>query len=119
MNREKSLETILVLCTALVVVFLVTDIRHFLTAAVVLGVIGIFSKVLSHWIHLGWMKLSHILGAISGRVLLSLIFFVFLLPLSLLQKAFGKPTMLRQHGLNSYYKDRDKKYTAEDIENMW
>ena len=45
-----------------------------------------------HW----WMKLAHILGWINTRILLSLVFFLILLPVALILRLLGKDPMRRK-----------------------
>ena len=65
MNRQKHLETILVLVLALGVIYWFTNIKnpvagkYLLLAALILGVIGVFIPVVADKIHWAWMKLAH------------------------------------------------------------
>jgi hypothetical protein len=45
-----------------------------------------------HW----WMKLAHVLGWINTRILLSLVFFLILLPVALILRLLGKDPMCRK-----------------------
>lgn len=90
MEREKNLETVLAILTALVVVYLLTAVRPFLFAAAILGLIGLLANRIAGRITRLWLKLSEILGLISSRLLLLAIFFVFLLPTAMLSRLFSK-----------------------------
>jgi hypothetical protein len=120
MKREKVLETILVLMVALGVFYWIFKESYLLIAAGVLGVIGIFIPYLAEKIHWAWMKLAHALGYVMNKVLLTLVYCIFLLPLSLLQKAFGKKTGIRlKPGSTSYFTERNFTYTKDSMENVW
>ena len=68
-----------------------------------------------------WLKLAFVLGWFNSRVLLSVIYFVFLFPIALFSRLFKKDALVlkRQDKLDSYYSPRDHKYLKEDLENIW
>jgi len=123
LTREKELETILTICVALVVIFLLGKRQHYywLTMSAVLGLIGMFSKYLTSKIAWAWMKLSEGMGAVSSRIILSFIFFVFLFPIAMLSRAFGGKSSLQIKKLagTTYYVTRNHKFEAKDLEKMW
>ena len=86
MNREKSLETILAILVGLVLAHLLLGSRWFLIAALVLGVIGLFAGRLASKITRLWLKLAEIMGLVVSRVVLSAVFFGFLLPIAILSR---------------------------------
>ncbi len=120
-TREKELETILVLCVALVIIFFVTQHKHYLTASVVLGLIGMFSKYLTSKISRAWLKLGEMIGAVMSRVILSAVFFLFLFPIALLSRLFSKSSslQLKKSSADSYYFTRNHKYAPKDLDNVW
>ncbi|HWB62087.1 MAG TPA: SxtJ family membrane protein [Chitinophagales bacterium] len=123
LTREKELETILTICVALVVFFLIGRQHHkyFLTLSVVLGLIGMFSKYLTAKIAWGWMKLSEMMGAVTSKIILSVVFFVFLMPIAFLARLFGNSNslQLKKNDGPTYYFTRNHRYTAKDLENGW
>ena len=86
MNRQKHLETILVLVLALLVFY--------------------------------WLKHDK-MGWVMSKVILTVVFFVFLFPMAMAKKFFGKPSVQMKAGGNSYYKERNFVYTKESLENVW
>ncbi len=129
LNRERELETILTICIGLVVIFLVserqllagTHKKALLTVAILLGAIGLFSKVLTTYVAAAWMKLSEVLGLIMPKIILSIVFFFFLFPVALLMRLFSKTNLLqlKKEKGDSYYFTRNHKYTAKDLEQIW
>jgi hypothetical protein len=119
MDKRKSIETILVLVLASIVLYWLFGKKYLLIIAFLLGVIGILSPFLAAKIHWGWMKLGHCLGYITGRIILGIIFFFVLYPLSLAAKWFGKTSLKMKPGEGSYFKDRNFTYTKETMENIW
>jgi len=125
MNRQKHLETILVLVLALGVIYWMSHIKrpelgkYLLLAALILGLIGVFIPSLADKIHWAWMKLAHVMGWVMSKVILTVVFFIFLFPMALIMRVFGKGTVkLKQEG-SSYYKNRDFLYDKESLEHVW
>ena len=123
LTREKELETILTICVALVVIFLISKQHHkyWLTLSAVLGLIGMFSKYLTSKIAWAWTKLSEGMGAVSSKIILSFIFFVFLFPIAMLSRLFGGKSSLQLKKVegSSYYFTRNHKFVADDLKNTW
>ncbi|SKB93068.1 hypothetical protein [Daejeonella lutea] len=120
MNREKHLETILVLVFALGIFFWLSQNAYLLLAAGILAFAGLFIPFLAGKIHWAWMKLAHVMGYVMSKVLLTVVYVVVLLPLSFLSRAFGKKNGIRlKPGAQTYFKDRNFTYTKESLENVW
>ena len=119
MKNQKSLETVLVLVLAQIIIFLFTRHLLWLYTGVALGVLGLFIPFLVDKIHYAWMKLAHLLGYIMSRVILTLIFFLVLLPLTLLSRFSSRNAMELKRKRTSTFKDRNYTYTRESLENVW
>ncbi|MDQ7831057.1 MAG: SxtJ family membrane protein [Desulfovibrionaceae bacterium] len=66
-----------------------------------------------------WFGLSHVLGTVMSKVILSLAFFLVLTPMGLLRKALGKDSLhvaCWKKGTDSVFRNRDHTFTAADIE---
>jgi len=120
MSKAKHQETILVICTGLILIFLVTKIKVLVTIAFLLGVIGISSPYLSSKIHWLWMKIAHILGYVNSKILLSAVFFLILTPVAFLMKLRKKDELkLKKTEAKTGYETRDHLYTSSDLEDAW
>jgi hypothetical protein len=119
MNREKHLETILVLVLALGIVYWIYKNPYFLLAAAILAGIGLLIPFLAEKIHWAWMKLAHVMGYVMSKVLLTVIFIVVLLPLSIFSRMAGKNTLQLARGKKTYFKDRNYTYDKASLENVW
>lgn len=128
LTREKELETILTICVGLVVIFFIserqllagTHKKALLTVAVLIGAIGLFSNLLTSYVAMAWMKLSEVLGAIMPKIILSIVFFLFLFPVAMLMRLFSKTNLLQlKKEKDSYYFTRNHTYTAKDLEQIW
>ncbi len=125
MDRKKHLETILVLVIALGVIYWFTHEKrpetgkYLLLSALILGLIGIFITFLADKIHWAWMKLAHVMGWVMSKVILSIVFFVFLFPIAMISRAFGKGNVKLKREGASYYKTRDFLYNKDSLEHLW
>lgn len=118
--KDKHLGTMLVFVTVLVIIYLFTGNRYLLYAAVGTACIGLFIPWLSRKIHTVWMKFAEMLGFVMNRVLLSVVFFIFLVPVAFLSRLFRKPPMGAHRGqLSSYYTERNFTYTRKSLEDLW
>jgi hypothetical protein len=127
LKRETVLETVGVLALAcLVVGHLVRNrpelARGLLGAAALLLALGLFVKPAARWIAVAWLKLAEVLGAVNSRIILGLIFYLFLTPIAFLARATrGDLLRLKRKSApdRSYWEKRDHAYTREDLEKLW
>jgi hypothetical protein len=119
MNREKISETILTITVGFIVLHLVFGHNLFLTIAVTIGITGIVSSYLSEKIAILWYKLAELLGYVVPKILLGLVFFVFLYPISLLAKLGKKDHLMLSRKYVSYFVDRVKKIDKSDFDKTW
>lgn len=119
MKRDKVLETILVLTLAGIVLFWIFHSRYFLIGGFVIGVSGLMSNFLAEKIHWFWMKLAHVLGQVTSKILLTIIYIVVVLPLAFFSRLAGKSSIQLKSKSTSYFKERNFTYTKESLEKMW
>lgn len=124
LTREKELEVILTICVGLLVVYFFTKQQYnwLIVIAIVLGLTGAFSKTITAKIAWLWMKVGEAMGFVMSKVILSLIFFGFLLPVALLMRFFSRGNdslQLKKKATGSYYTERHHTYQPNDLENVW
>jgi hypothetical protein len=122
MKRERTLETMLVITVGLLVLHLIFKKPWLLTAAAVIGLIGVFSNFLSEKITLGWTKFAEVLGRINAAILLSVVFFLVVTPIAFLRKLLGGKDTLHlrdRRDARTLYEERNHAYEAKDLENTW
>ena len=118
-NRSTARETLLVIVLGFGGLYLWLDRPWLLYTALIAGVAGMLSLRLNRWIHRGWFFLGDQLGRVMGKVLLGVIFFLVLFPLSLLSRLTGRKAIQLKKPENGTYAPRDHVYTRDDLENMW
>jgi hypothetical protein len=117
---QDRFKTILVIVTGLLVLAWIFDLPVLGKIAVVIGVLSVFIPPAAKAIEWGWLKLALALGWVNSRILLSLIYFIFLLPIAWLSRLFTKdPLMLKKNEASSLFVTRDHLYTGKDLENIW
>ncbi|HWY12594.1 MAG TPA: SxtJ family membrane protein [Bacteroidia bacterium] len=119
MNREKKLEAVLVIAIGFLVLFFVFKIKIFVLISLLVLLLSVISDLCMNGITWIWFKISEILGWINSRILLGMVFFIILLPISLFARLLNKTAIKLKKSNDSYYKTRDHSYLPEDIENMW
>ena len=86
-----------------------------------IGIVFLFSESLSNLILKGWFFLAFLLGWVNSRILLSLVFFLVLLPLALLSRVKrSDPLHLKwKSELETLFKTRNHTFTKSDFEKQW
>lgn len=93
---------------------------YFLIVSLGVGLIGIFSAFLTDKVVWFWGKIALVLGTFNSYVLLSIIFFIFLAPIAFLFRLTKKDNLrLKAQKSGTVYEERNHKYTAKDVENIW
>ena len=116
MNQIKSnpSKTILTICVGFMMMFIILKSVVFLYTSLALGLIGITSKFLSEKIELGWFKIGELLGYIVPNIILSVIFYLILFPISIVAKIFKKDDLLKlKNNKETTFIEVDKKFDPD------
>jgi hypothetical protein len=120
MDRKKNLETCLVIVTGLLIIYLFKDWRALLIAAIFIGLIGVILNEPASWITWLWYKIADIFGKVVPKVILSLVFYVFLFPISMISKIFIKGNLgINVKNRESMWTDRVHNYSKDDLTKPW
>lgn len=122
MSESEKVKAQLVIVTGLVVLYFIfkSQYPYFLVAAAVIGVFSLAIPVFGDLVVKGWYKIAEVLGAINGKILLSLVFFVVLFPVAVIAKLTKKnPLHLKKEDTDSVFTERNHKYSAKDLEQVW
>jgi len=112
--------TVLTITVGFVIVFLVFQWKWALTVSLLVGIAGLISNRLSSYIDFVWMQLAKVLSYIIPNILLSAIFYLFLFPIALLSRFFGKKDpLLLKNTKSSVYREVNKTFTASSLKNPW
>ncbi len=86
--------------------------------AVGVGVASFFPPLerLIVWI---WEKIAMVLGWINTKIILSVVFFIFLTPFGILSRIFSKNSLQLKNDSNTTFVERNHTYSKKDLENIW
>lgn len=119
MNREKKLEAVLVIAAGFMLLFFAFKFKWLLLVAFFVAALSALSDSALHAITWFWFKLAHVLGWLNTRILLALVFYLFLFPVALVVKLFNKDGLKLKNKDVSCFSPRNHTYKAEDLENTW
>jgi len=118
-NRQKQLETILVIAMGFLALYFIFHIDWFLIVSLVVGVIGILSSYLAGWITWLWDNLAKALNFVIPKILLGATFYLVLFPLALLSKISNKDPLLLSRKHPSYFATRNINFDKASFEKSW
>tara|TARA_B100001287_G_scaffold32324_2_gene23090 strand:- start:8333 stop:8701 length:369 start_codon:yes stop_codon:yes gene_type:complete len=114
--KSNPLKTTLTICVGFLILFLILDSIVFLHISLILGIIGITSNFLSRKIEIVWFKFGQLLGYILPNVVLSIIFYFLLFPISFIAKFFKKEDLLKlNQNYDSTFIKVSKKFDADSF----
>jgi hypothetical protein len=117
--KRKHIETIVVICLFLALLARIYRSWNLVYIAAGVALASLCSKWFREKLYWAWMKLAEILGFISGRILLTIVFVLIVIPLSFFTRRKKKLDMKLEGGKDSYYTGRDHRYEKKDFERPW
>ncbi len=118
-RAEERLKTELVIVTGLLLLYVIFRKAFLLYSALALGLIFLFFPAPGNRIVAVWSRFVELCGWINSRVLLSIVYVVFLTPISFLAGLFGKTPLVLEDPGTSLYVMRNHTYTANDLEDIY
>ncbi|MFN4146113.1 MAG: SxtJ family membrane protein [Runella sp.] len=120
-DSDKSKAQLVIVTGLLVLSFIFKSVAEYLRyAALIIGLLCVFVPVVGDLIVKGWFKLAEGLGWFNSRVLLTLIFYVFLWPIATLYRLSTKnPMGIKRPEGKTVYAERNHTYTKKDLEQIW
>lgn len=120
MQSQDRYKTILVIVTGLLALAWIFNIPLLGKLALATGAASIFFPPFARAIVWAWFKISLGLGWANSRILLSIVYFLFLMPIAWLSRLFTKdPLVLKKQKRETLYVTRNHLYTGKDLENIW
>ena len=89
---------------------------YFLTASIIFLILGVINSKLLSPLNKAWIKFGEILGLIIAPIVMGIVYFVILTPVSLIVRLFGKDLLGLKFlkGKETYWIKRNKKLTSMD-----
>jgi hypothetical protein len=118
-TESENLKSLLVIVVGFLILHIMFKAKVLFNIAVAVGLLSLLSTTASKSILWLWNKIALVLGWINTRIILGMVFYLFLLPIALLFRAFTKNPMQLKNIDESAYTVRNHTYTASDLENTW
>lgn len=116
---NNTYKTILTIVAGFLVLAYVFTSQTLIYVATAIGVLSLLSKHIANLFIWIWDKIALVLGYINTRILLSVLFYVFLVPIAFLSRLFSKDNMHLKKSEGSIFYVRNHTYEPKDLENMW
>ena len=112
--------TMLTIAAGFFVIYYFTKAETALVVSLVIGLTGLTSTYLTHIVHVLWWKLTAVLSLVIPKVVLTVIYFFVLVPVSFLARLFGRSDILRlKNNSASLYQDRNTTFGRSSFEKPW
>ncbi len=120
MHQSDRFKTILVIVTGLLALSYIFKLEWLGKIALLVGLLSVFIPLAARAIEWLWLKLALALGWTNSRVLLSVVYFGFLLPVAMFSRAFTKdPMLIKGKKASSLFTERNQTYRKGDLTNIW
>jgi polyferredoxin len=93
MTKDQSRDTGMAMVLLFLIVFIRTRRNGFLLAALALHIVNMIVPRIYAPIAVVWLGLSHVMGTVMSKILLSILFFGVLTPIGFLRRLFGKDSL--------------------------
>jgi hypothetical protein len=119
MTAAKRNENLAVISLGLCVIYFIFPTTYLLLVAAVIAFTSLIPPV-GALVVKGWLALGQGLGWINSRIILTVIWYLFLTPIAFLYKLRGKdPLQLKKGESGSHFVTRKHQYGPKDLENPW
>lgn len=118
-TKDQAKDTGMALVLICLIVFLITRERRYVSIGVLLLLVNMIAPAVLKPVAKLWFGLSHVLGTVMSKILLTLVFFLVLLPMGWARRLCGKDSLrLRAFGRDqeSVFRVRDHLFVSVDIE---
>lgn len=114
-------ETIAALAFALSLIGILFHLEWMPYAVVTLLFLGLFVKRASRFLADLWMRFAVFLGNMNSRIILTIVFFLFLTPIAWVYRLVKGDTLKlkRNNFASSHWHERDHRFTADDLEKIF
>lgn len=118
-EKRNAYQTILVISLGLIGLSFLFKTEILMYIGIGIGALSIVLPFTAPYISMGWFKLGEGLGWINGRILLSVIFFIFLFPIALIYRWSRKNALYKKNLDDSLFQVKDHQISAKDLQDPW
>ena len=119
---EKCKDSGLALVLISLICYQVWKLEIFILLAIIFLVVAMTYPLIFQPFARFWFALSIALGTVVSKIILSVLFFVIVLPIGLVRRVLGKDSMRIKSwkkGKESVFRTRDHRFTANDLEHPY
>ncbi len=102
-DKKRHKADCLVIAAGLIVVAIITKENAYLYVAISLSILSSLSDFIAKYISFAWQGIGMVLGFFISKILLTIIFYLFLFPISLLQKLFSRKRSISNKKEDTYW----------------
>ena len=118
-QNNSTYGSVLAIMFGLLIFYYIYKLNILLIIAFSLCALSLLSYKISLLIHKIWIYLAMVLSRIISPIFLSIFFYFFLFPISLLSKIFRKNIIVKKDNLSSMYKTVNTNFSNTDFEETW
>ena len=118
-SREQAKDTGMAMVLVFLLVWLLRRRDGYIGVALILQLVTMTAPQLFRPLAVVWFGLSHVMGAVASRVLLSIVFFVFVTPVGIWRRVMGADSLQLKsfgRGKQSVMKVRNHTFVGQDLE---
>ena len=112
-------KTLLAIIFGFVLFYFIYDYEQLIIIAFLLNIIGLLSNQLSKYVENIWFFIAKVLGYIIPNLLLVLIFYLFLFPISVFSKIRSKDLLNLKKNKESNFISVEKKFDSNTFKKTW
>ena|GEM_PF-467872 len=118
--KSEPTKTVLVVTVGFILVYVLTKWQLAINISIIVGIIGLISNSASKIIHFLWLKMTWVLSLIVPNILLSLVYFLVLVPLAYFYRMFGEQNQLTMNNTEqSLFKESRSDFSNDSFKKMW
>lgn len=119
-GRQRDIETVLTIVVVLTGIYVYTRNMYVVYVSLGLGLMALLLETPTRYFVNAWWKLSEAIGFVTSKILMTAIYVIFLLPIAMLSRLFGKSgIVLKKKQENSYYVTRNYSFSEKDFTKPW
>ncbi|MEO0038080.1 MAG: hypothetical protein RIQ59_1291 [Bacteroidota bacterium] len=119
-KKTSSDLTVLTIVVGLLLLYVIYKLEYLLFASLFIGLLGVFSPNLSNKIHLYWMKISNLIGFIFPKLILTVLYYCVLVPISFVSRVIQKEEPLQlKNNRRTTFKNVYTNFDANFFQKIW
>jgi len=117
-SPDQARDTGMAMVLICLLVVLIGDRQQFVGIAVILLLVNMIKPMLYKPVARLWLGLSHLLGTVMSKIILTVLFFIMVTPIGMIRRVLGRDTLQLKKwkkGTDSVFRRRDHLFEADDI----